>query len=145
MVESIKGKNAEVFREVYSVLNSHETKQPIRQLPTKTVAKFKPDLELRPTPLVFDCTMVEMHQFNEQFVKYIKSGSQVPPEGIIFAQACINIDKFWLNEMKNWGFSKETNLEDFVMLIEDLESQDKSDLDKVDAGPPFSDSAYEYF
>ena len=47
MVESIKGNNAEIFREVYFVLNSHETKQPIRQLPAKTSATFKPDLELR--------------------------------------------------------------------------------------------------
>jgi len=61
-----------------------------------------------------------MHRFNKQFVKYIKSGSQVPPERIIFAQACVNIDKFWLNKIKNWGFSKETNLEDFVILIEDV-------------------------
>ena len=44
MVESIKGNNAEVFREVYFVFNSHETKQPIRQLPAKTWATFKPDL-----------------------------------------------------------------------------------------------------
>ena len=44
MVESIKGNNEEVFREIYSVLNSHETRQPIRQLPAKTSKTFKPDL-----------------------------------------------------------------------------------------------------
>ena len=65
--------------------------------------------------------LVEMHQFNEQFVKYIKSGfDQAPPEGVIFSQACINIDEFWLDEVKSWGFSKETNLEDFIVLIEDV-------------------------
>ena len=57
-----------------------------------------------------------MHQFNDQFVKYIKSGSQTPPEGIVYAQACVNIDKFLLNEITNWGFSKV----DFVMLIKNV-------------------------
>ena len=66
MVESIKENNLEVFREIYFLLDSHETKQPIRQLPAKqTSAKFKPDLELRPAPLVFNCTIVEMHRFND--------------------------------------------------------------------------------
>ena len=59
--------------------------------------------------------MVEMHQFNEQFVKYINSGiDQAPPEGVIFAQACVNIGEFWFNEVK----SLVTNLEDFTKLIE---------------------------
>ena len=115
MVESIKGNNAEVFREVYFVLNSHETKQPIRQLPAKTSEKFKPDLEMRPAPLVFNCNIVEMHRFNDQFVKYIKSGSQTPPEGIVYAQACVNIDKFWLNEMKNLA-QRGSNTGHFVWL-----------------------------
>ena len=99
-----------MLRKIYFLLKSHETKQPIRQLAAKqTSAIFTPDLELRPAPLVFNCSIIEMHQFNDQFVKYIKSGSQTPPEGI---------DTFWLNQ----GFSKETNLEDFVMLIEDVAS-----------------------
>ena len=61
-----------------------------------------------------------MHQFNDKFIKYIKSGiNQTIPEGIIFTQACVNIDEFWLNEVKSRGFSKETNLEDFIKLIEE--------------------------
>ena len=40
MVESIKENNKEVFREIYSVLNSHEIRQPIRQLPAKTSEIF---------------------------------------------------------------------------------------------------------
>ena len=62
-----------------------------------------------------------MHQFNDQFIKYIKSSiNQEPPEGVIFAQACANINEFWLNVVKSRGFSKETNLEDFIKLIEDV-------------------------
>ena len=76
---------------------------------------------MRPAPLVLNCSLIEIHRFNDQFVKYIKSSTLIP-EGIIYAQACVNIDKFWLNEIQNWGFSKETNLEDFVMLIKDVES-----------------------
>ena len=58
-----------------------------------------------------------MEQFNDKFIKYIKSGiDQTTPEGIIFTQACVNIDEFWLNEVKSQGFSKETNQEDFIKL-----------------------------
>ena len=70
MVENIKGNNEEVF---YSVLNSHKTRQPIRQLPAKTSETFKPDLEIRPAPLVFNCPIIEMHRFNDQYVKFTKS------------------------------------------------------------------------
>ena len=40
MVESIEGNNKEVFREIYSVLDSHQIRQPIRQLHGKTSDKF---------------------------------------------------------------------------------------------------------
>ena len=102
-VESITINNIETFREIYLILDSHQTQKPIRQLPAyQTSAIFKPDLDLRPAPLVYNCTVLEMHQFNDQFVKYIKSGiDQAPPERVIFAQACVNIDEFWLNEVKS--------------------------------------------
>ena len=61
MVESIKEDNKEVFREIYSVLNSHEIRKTIRQLPAKTSEKFKPDLKMRPAPLVFNCSLIEIH------------------------------------------------------------------------------------
>ena len=52
MVKSIKENNKDVFREIYSVLDSHKIRQPIRQLPAKTSGKFKPDLEMRPDPCI---------------------------------------------------------------------------------------------
>ena len=68
VVEDIKINNIETFREIYLILNSHQTQKPIRQLPAyQTSAIFKPNLKLRPAPLVYNCTMVEMHRFNEQF------------------------------------------------------------------------------
>ena len=50
----------------------------------------------------------------------MRSGiDQIIPAGVVFTQACVNIDEFWLNEVKNRGFTKETNLEDFIKLIEE--------------------------
>ena len=92
-VDDIKRNNREAFKEIYLIIDSHKIQRPIGQLPAQISAMFKPALDLRPAPLVYNCTLIEMHQFNEQFVKYINSSiEQAPPEGVIFGQACVNID-----------------------------------------------------
>ena len=49
----------------------------------------------------------------------MRSGSnQIIPEGVLFTQASVNIDEFWLDEVVNRGFNKETSLEDFIKTIE---------------------------
>ena len=61
MVESIKEDNKEVFREIYSLLDSQQIRQPVRQLCANT-SEFKPDFDLRPAPLIFNSSLIEIHQ-----------------------------------------------------------------------------------
>ena len=62
MVKGIKEDNKEVFREIYSVLDSQQIRQPVRQLCTNT-SESKPDFYLRPAPLIFNSSMIEVHRF----------------------------------------------------------------------------------
>ena len=95
MVENIKEENKTVYRDIYSVLlDSQQPKQPVRQL-----CEFKPDFNLRPAPLTSNSTLMETHQFYDQFSKYIKSSYSVP-DGIIYAQAGVHMDRFWFAEIK---------------------------------------------
>ena len=64
-------------------------------------------------------SLMETHQFYDQFSKYIKSSHSVP-EGIIYAQAGVNMDIFWITEIKNRGFSTDTDLRDFILLMKDV-------------------------
>ena len=98
MVESLKEDNETVIREIYSVSNSQQIRQPVRQLCTNT-SEFKPDSNLRPAPLTFNSSLIEIHKFYDQFSKYINSSNSVP-EGIIYAQARVNMDRFWLIEIQ---------------------------------------------
>ena len=91
MVESIEENNKEVFREISSLLEL-QIRQKVRQLCAKT-GEFKPDFDLRPAPLIFNSSLIEIHQFYDQFTKYINS-STAAPEGIIHAQAIVNWTAF---------------------------------------------------
>ena len=103
--------------DIYAVLDvSQKSKQPVSK---RQLCEFKPDINMRPAPLTFQSTLMETHQFYAQFSKYIKSSNSVP-DGIIYAQAAVTMDIFWLTEIKNRGFNKDTNLNDFICLINDV-------------------------
>ena len=108
-----------MFREIYSLLEL-QIRQPVRQLCAKT-GEFKPDFNLRPAPLKFNSSLIVTHQFYNQFSKYINSSTSAP-EGIIYAQAEVNLDSFWLTEINNRGFNRDTNMRDFIMLLKDVAS-----------------------
>ena len=95
---------------------SQQSKQPVSN---GKLCEFKPDLNLRPVPLTSQSTLMETHQFYAQFSKYIKSSNSLP-DGSINAQAAVTMDVFWLTEIKNRGFNKDTNLNDFICLIKDV-------------------------
>ena len=71
-----------------------------------------------------DCTLKEVEHFNEKFVNYMRSGSnQVISEGALFPHVCLNINEYWLTEVKDQGFIKETkadatgeNLEGLIII-----------------------------
>ena len=117
MVENVKKRNKTVFKDIYSVLDvSQKSKQPVSN---RQLCEFKPDTNLRPAPLTLQSTLIETHQFYAQFSKYIKSSNSLP-NVTIYAQAAVTMDIFWLTEIKNRGFSKDTNLKYFICLIKDV-------------------------
>ena len=85
----------------------------------QTSVSFKPCPDLRPSLLVRDCTLKEVEHFNEKFANYMRSGpNQTIPTGALYSQVCVNIDNYWLTEIRERGFTKDTNLEEFIKLID---------------------------
>ena len=116
--------NIETFRQIHLILHPPQSlrQQPIRQLHSQvqTSVSFKPYPDLRPSLLVRDCTLKEVEHFNEKFVNYMRSGpNQIIPEGAIYSQVCVNIDNYWLTEIRERGFTKDTSLEDFIKFIDE--------------------------
>ena len=48
------------------------------------------------------------------------SQNQTIPPGALYSQVCVNIDPFWLTEVRERGFNKDTTLEDFLKLFEEV-------------------------
>ena len=69
--------------------------------------EFKPDTHLRPAPITFQSTLMETHHFYAQFERYIKSSNSIP-KGIIYSQALVNMDKYWLKQIEDRGLDKTT-------------------------------------
>ena len=106
LVESVKKENKTVFKDIYSVLDlSQKIKQPVSN---EQLCEFKPDTNLRPAPLTFQSTLMETHHFYAQFERYVKTSNSLP-DGIIYSQAAVNIDKFWLKQIEDRGFDKLIN------------------------------------
>ena len=82
------------------------------------LCEFKPDTNLRPAPLTFQSSLMETHHFYAQFERYVKTSNSLP-DGIIYSQAAVNMDKYWLTQIENCGFDKDTNLHNFICLIKD--------------------------
>ena len=82
---------------------------------------FKLNTDLRPALLVKDCTLKEVNNLSETFSNYMRrSPNQTIPPGALWAQVIINVDQFWLTEVKERKFIKETTLEEFLKIIEEV-------------------------
>ena len=81
--------------------------------------EFKPDTYFRPAPLTFQSTLMETHHFYAQFERYVNTSSSLP-DGTIYSQAIENMDKYWLKQIGDRGFDKNTNLQEFIYLIKDV-------------------------
>ena len=62
---------------------------------------------------------METYHFYAQFERYIKSSNSIP-KGIIYSQALVNMDKYWLKQIEDRGFNKNTSLQDFIGFIKDV-------------------------
>ena len=48
------------------------------------------------------------------------SPNQTIPSGALWAQVNVNVDQFWLTEIKERKFTKENTLEEFLKIIEEI-------------------------
>ena len=82
---------------------------------------FKPNSDLKPALLVKDCILREVVKFSETFANYMRSSqNQTIPPGALWSHVIVNIDPFWLTEVKERGFKRETTLEEFIKIIDEV-------------------------
>ena len=63
----------------------------------------------------------EVNIFIEAFSNYMRSSPNVTiPEGTQRAQVNVNVDQYWLTEIKERKFTKENTLEEFLKIIEEI-------------------------
>ena len=78
-------------------------------------ASFKPNQDLKPLYLIKDCTLTELNKFIDSFTNYIKSSSTVIPTEALWGQVSVNMDTYWFTEIQDQGFSRDSNLEAFLV------------------------------
>ena len=111
-IENIKGQNIEIFWLVHSTLNpiptARATAGPIQAAPESSMpGGFKLNSDLRPALLVKDCTLKEVNNFSEAFCNDTQSSPNLTiPEGALWAQVNVNVDQYWLTEIKERKFTK---------------------------------------
>ena len=82
---------------------------------------FKLNSDLRPALLVKDCTLREVNIFSEAFSNYMRSSPNlIIPEGALWAQVNVNVDQYWLTEIKERKFTKENTLDEFLRILEEI-------------------------
>ena len=50
---------------------------------------------------------------------YIKTGEQSSGD-LVFEVASNNVDSFWMKMFEGWGFSEETNLQEFIFMVNSI-------------------------
>ena len=112
MVDQLKFKNLDVFAKIKnSSKMCQKTHGPIRE------DKLKP--EFRPAPLTVNTTFLETKTFLRGFSTYIKTGEQSSGD-LVFEVASNNVDSFWMKMFEGWGFSEETNLQEFIFMVNSI-------------------------
>merc|ERR1712030_13977 len=80
------------------------------------IREDKLKLEFRPAPLTVNTTFLETKTFLRSFSTYIKTGEQSSGD-LVFEVAYNNVDSFWMKMFEGWGFSEETNLQEFIFMV----------------------------
>ena len=112
MVDQLKFENLDVFAKIEnSSKMCQEKHSPIRE------DKLKP--EFRPAPLTVNTTFLETKTFLRGFSTYIKTGEQSSGD-LVFEVASNNVDSFWMKMFEGWGFSEETNLQEFIFMVNSI-------------------------
>ena len=64
-------------------------------------------------------TFLETKTFLRGFSTYIKTGEQSSGD-LVFEVASNNVDSFWMKMFEGWGFSEETNLQEFIFMVNSI-------------------------
>ena len=100
----------DIFRDIHLILHpptqrEATTRQP--QVPIQVSVSFKLCMDLKSSILQHDYTLKEVEHFLEKFTNYMKSGAnQIIPAGALYAQVCVNVDNYWLTEIRERVFSR---------------------------------------
>ena len=111
-VEKIRSENLVIFKKCKSII-APAPAQTSRLTPATNpniTTGFKPNQDLKPLYLIKDCTLTELNKFIDSFTNYIKSSSTIIPAEALWGQVSVNMDAYWFTELKEQGFSRETNL-----------------------------------
>merc|ERR1712002_221119 len=112
MVDQLKLENLDIFTRIE---NSSKMCQEKRSLIRES--KLKP--EFRPPPLTVKTTFLETKTFPRGFSTYIKTGKRSSGD-LVFEVASNNVDSFWMKMFEGWGFSEETNLQEFIFMVSSI-------------------------
>ena len=112
MVDQLKLENLDVFTRIENGSKMCQEKPSlIRE------NKLKP--EFRPTPLTVNTTFLETKTFLRGFSTYIKTGERSSGD-LVFEVASSNVDSFWMKMLEGWEFNEETNLQEFIFMVNSI-------------------------
>merc|ERR1711947_61546 len=112
MMDQLKLENLDVFTRIESGSKMCQEKPSIIK-----ENKLKP--EFRPPPLTVNTTFLETKTFLRGFSTYIKTGERSSGD-LVFEVASSNVDSFWMPMFEGWGYSEETNLQEFIFMVNSI-------------------------
>ena len=112
MVDQLKFENLDVFAKIEECSKMCQKKHGL-------IREDKLKTEFRPAPLTVNTTFSETKTFLRGFSTYIKTGEQSSGD-LVFEVASGNVDSFWMKMFEGWGFSEETNLQEFIFMVNSI-------------------------
>merc|ERR1711888_233773 len=112
MVDQLKFKNLDIFAKIEECSKMCRKKHGL-------IREDKLKTEFRPAPLTANTTFSETKTFLRGFSTYIKTGEQSSGD-LVFEVASNIVDSFWMKMFEGWGFSEETNLQEFIFMASSI-------------------------
>ena len=121
-VEKIRSENSVIFEKCKSILAPApaQTSRLIQATNPNITTGFKPNQDLKPLYLIKDCTLTELNKFIDTFTNYINSGTTQIPAEAPWGQVSVNMDAYWFTELREKGFSRQSNLTSFLKQMEEV-------------------------
>ena len=107
----VQSNNIEIFKRCMTLTAPAKTPttRQTQAAPSITPMGFKPKADFKPTFLIKDCTLTEFNKFTETFLTYMRSSGSTVPAVALWRQLNVNMDSYWFTELKEKGFSRQTD------------------------------------